>query len=50
MVRKIELRVCLQLLIASQNGPRVGKAAAGQTGEHRGLEHLSSPVDVGDAG
>lgn len=32
VVRKIELRVFLQLLVASQNGPGVGKAAAEQMG------------------
>lgn len=36
MVRKIELRVFLQQLVASQRGPSVGRAAARQAGRTLG--------------
>lgn len=50
MVRKIELRVFSQQLVASQRGPSVGRAAVGQAGQALGTEHFSSRMDIRELG
>lgn len=43
MVRKIELRVFSQQLVASQRGPSVGRAAVGQAGRALGDRAFFQP-------